>query len=379
MSSSIAAMIRGFTNGYEAGDRMKQRKEDREREKRERELQDQDRQIARDERQQKKDYAAKVASNIATVGLPKEVDAGGGYKFTGPQAGVRAQQFIDENNDPEFGIASQGVNTAPLNEKPQANGLYTRKDEINERIKLAGQVGDVDEVKAARAELANLYNEGVGQALQAFKQGGPQAAIKAYNEYGIDRFTDKFEEIEGGYRLYRPDGSAFDVNPDEIERNQLDILKRAQLAELLAKTKARQFQKVGDGQDLYDTENNTVVVSNPKTFNPRTGINGGGRGGGDGLGPNRFRLSQLRELRQQLQNAEKRAGDFTISPDLRKQAAAEAETLRLDVQDLRAELYGKDSSGNTNVEPIPKNQTESSGTANYVFDKATGRLVLKTN
>lgn len=374
MSSSIAAMIRGFTNGYEAGDRIKSRKEDRERQKREQELADQDRQILRDERQQKKDFARKMADNAATVGLPKEVDAGAGFKFTGPQAGIRAQEFIEDNNDPEFGIAAQGVNTQPLNERPEAKGIYTRKDEANDRIKMAGEMGDFDEVKAARAELANLYSEGVGQALQAFKRGGPAAAIKTYNEYGVDKFTDKFEEIDGGFRLYREDGSTFDAKPDEIERSQLDILKRAQLDSEIAKgksldalTKQRSMSKLGTGQVLVDPETNEIVATGPARPAPAARTGTGGRGNST-ANESRYRLESLRKLSAQ---NDKIIGDLTAPPEAKKAALERNQKLNAEIDSL---LFGEQG---TPAPQSPNPETAPGKVSKFVFDKNTGRLVAK--
>lgn len=371
---SIAAIIRGFTGGYASGNTMKERKEDREQQQKDREQAAQDRELARQERQDKKDYARKVAANMGTIGKAKEVDAGAGFKFTGPDAQARASEFIADNNDPEFGIAAQGVNTQPLKDKPQANGIYTRKDEAEERMRLAGEMGDLDAVKAARAELGSMYSEGVGQALMAFRNGGPQEAIKVYNEYGMDRLTDKFEQTKNGFKLFREDGTSFEVNPEELERNQMDLLKRAQLDKYQAQAKAAGFKTVSDGQDLVDLSTNKTVVSNPKTFNPRVGSGGSGGRVGDGLPQRRFDLATLKETRIQLQAEEKLANDFMAPLEVRDAARARANQLRNALNEMnQTTISGLQTGGS---EQAPAANTPS-GVANYIYDKAAGRLVPK--
>lgn len=339
MTSLVASIIRGYTNGYAAGDQMKQRKEEREERRAQREAQEQ-------EKQEKKDYARQIAANLGTVGQPKEVDAGGGYKFNGPDATGRAAQFIADNNDPEFGIAAQGVNTQPLNEKPQAQGIYSRKDELQDRVRLAGQVGDIDEVKAARKELANLYSEGVGQALMAFRNGGPEEAIKVYNEYGLDRLENKFEKLDKGFKLFRQDGTSFDVDPEELELSQLDLLKRAQLLTEKSKSKAydaladqRKQARLSPGQIIRDTETGELVAEGLPKPPPaaRGGVNGGGPKTDNSA---RYRLETLRKLAAQ---NDKIIGDTTSPPDAIKAAAARNEKLN---QEIDSMIFGESSPPN---------------------------------
>lgn len=284
---SIAAIIRGFTDGYATGTSMKERKEDREQQKKDRELAAQDRETKRTEQQAKKDYARQIASNVGTIGQPK------------------AMQQTSED-----GIAA----TLP--------GVYSRKDEIQDRARLAGQIGDVDEVKAARAELGSLYNEGVGQALMAFRNQGPEAAIKVYNEFGIDRLDNKYDKLEKGYRLYRQDGTSFEVDPEQMEMSQLDLLKRAQLMTEQAKarsyealSKQRGMAKLGTGQVLIDPDTGERVAEGPARPAP-VGRGGGGSPRVDNSA--RFRAETIRKL---IAQNDKVIGSFMETPERKKVAA----------------------------------------------------------
>lgn len=373
--SALGGLAQGFMQGYAFVDGIKQKKKDREREDEEY----RQRQADRDAKKQQQAAAAEIISRVGT--RVEEADIGGGIKTTGPQAGARAQQIIDNGSlaDPEFGLDAQARMTNPaaqgINIKAQPDvtqSTYSQKEGYQDLAKNAAQAGDMNSAFQYQKLAKQVADEGFDRALSFLESGDVNRALQTYNETGADRIKAINPVGDGLYEIVNMDGSITPIDPTKTRERMLSIFDQARLQSERSKkdsydalTDQRKRYKLSPGQIVRDPETNEIIAAGlPKPPPASRGGSGGGTGRTDNSA--RFRAETIRKL---IAQNDKVIGSFIETPERKKAAADDNARLNRELMNTLIDGAGEAAPAVPEVDP--------SKVSKFVFDKATGRLVAK--